>query len=163
MPDIRPNSAPVRPPRQRNQGLDPFTRTKLVELKNVAGWTYKQIHAEYPSVPISTIKATVQRANERVDNQSLPRSGRPRKLDDDDRKLLLEAIKENPRITYEDLLATVSHKVKKDSIRRHLQAEDLRKSRCLARPNLKDEHAAKRLRSSLRGMRVRSPELQNPS
>lgn len=38
---IRSARAPVRPPRRRNPELDPFARTKLVELKNVARRSYK--------------------------------------------------------------------------------------------------------------------------
>lgn len=145
MPPIRSTRPPVRLPRRRKQELDAFTRTKLVELKKVAGWTYKQIHAEYPSIPIGTIVTTVNRESKRVDNQTMPRSGRPPKLNEADRDRILEAIHDNPRVTYDDLLAEVDHKVKKDSIARLLTAEGLKKWRVLQRPYLKPEHAAKRL------------------
>lgn len=152
MPPIRtarpPGSAraPVRPPRRRNQELDPFTRTKLVELKTVACWTYKQIHAQYPTIPIATIKSTVARAAKRVDNQTVPRSGRPRKLDENDKEKLLHAIDENPRVTYEDLLSEVDNKVKRASIWRLLHEEGRRKWLVMDRPALTPEHAAARLR-----------------
>jgi hypothetical protein len=83
---LPPTRALVRPPRRRNQELDPFTRTKLVELKTVAKWSYGRIHREYPTIPLSTIKSTILNASKRVDNHSLPRSGRPRKLDETDTK-----------------------------------------------------------------------------
>jgi transposase len=112
----------------------------------VAGWSYSQIHIAYPSIPVPTIKYTVQQANKRQNNLSLARSGRPRKLDEADRERILDVIHGNPRVTYEDLLAEVDHKVKKDSIRRLLTAEGLKKWRVLQRPYLKPEHAIKRLR-----------------
>jgi transposase len=127
MPPIRSTRLTIREPRRRNHELDTFTRTKLVELKKVAGWSYKQIHAAYPSIPINTIKTTISRESKRIDNQSMPRSGRPRKLDEADRDRILEAIHGNPRATYEDLLAEVDNKVKKDSIRRLLTIEGLKK------------------------------------
>lgn len=55
------------------QELDSFTRTKLVELKKVALWTYKQIDAAYPSIPINTLKTTVNRESKRIDNQFIAR------------------------------------------------------------------------------------------
>jgi transposase len=146
MPPIRSARAPVRPPRRRNCELDAFTRTKLVELKTAAGWTYKQIHASYPSIPIPTIKYTVQQANKRIENQTSPRSGRPRKLNDDDKTKLLNAINEDPRITYEDLLPEVDNKVKKEAIRRLLVEEGRRKWLVIDRPGLTPYHAARRLR-----------------
>lgn len=141
--------APVRPPRRRNQELDAFTRTKLVELKTVAKWSYSQIHKEYPTIPISTIKYTCQTAAKRVDNHSLPRSGRPRKLDEDDIKKIDDMIEENPRVLIEDLLDGVSHKVKRMSIWRLLHEQGRRKWLVLDRPGLTPEHAAARLRWAL--------------
>lgn len=149
MPPIRRDQAPhpaTSAPRRRNCQLDAFTRTKLVELKNIARFTYKQIHAEYPGIPIPTIKYTIQKANKRIKNETLPRSGRPRKLDEDDRQNLLDAIDINPRITYEDLLTTVDHKVKRNSIWRLLHEEGRRKWLVLDRPALTPEHATARRR-----------------
>lgn len=93
MPPIRSARAPVAPPRRPRCQLDAYMRTKLVELKTVAGWTYEQIHKEYPSIPIGTIKTTVYRANKRVKNETSPRSGRPRKLDADDKTKLLDRLR----------------------------------------------------------------------
>ena len=145
MPPIRSARAPVAPPRRPRCQLDAYMRTKLVELKTVAGWTYKQIHEEYPSIPINTIKTTVSRAKQRINNETSSCSGRPRKLDEDDKSKLLNAIDTNPRITYDDLLATVDNKVKRTSIWRLLHEEGRRKWLVLDRPGLTPGHAAARL------------------
>lgn len=145
MPPLPSTRAPIRPPRRRNHQLDAFTRTKLVELKKVAGWTYKQIHTQYPSIPINIIKTTIARESKRIDNKTSSRSGRPRKLDENDKSKLLETIDTNPRITYEDLLATVDNKVKRHSIWRLLHEEGRRKWVVLDRPELTPYHAEKRL------------------
>lgn len=94
---------------------------------NVAGWSYSQIQTKYPSIPISTINPTVYLANKRAKNELLPRPGRPRVLDGDGKAKLLNAIDENPRTTYDDLLLDVDNKVKKESIRRLLVEEGRRK------------------------------------
>lgn len=134
--------APVRPPRRRKQELDPFTRTKLVELKTVAKWSYGRIHKEYPTIPLSTIKYTVLQASKRVDNHSLPRSGQPRKLNEEDIKKIDDMIEDNPRVLIEDLLEGVSNKVKRTSIWRLLHEQGRRKWLVLDRPSLTPEHAA---------------------
>ncbi|KAJ5183133.1 hypothetical protein N7492_000749 [Penicillium capsulatum] len=122
MPPIRTARAPVRPPRRRNCELDPYIRTKLVELRQTA-----EIYAKYPSIPISTIKSTVYRASQRVENQTSPRSRRPRSLDDDDKSKLLHSIDENPRVTYDELIATVDFKAYRSTIWRLLHEEGRRK------------------------------------
>ena len=59
-----------------------------------------------------------------------PRSSRPKKLTEEDKSRILYVIAEQPRVTYKDLLSEVSHKIKKDLIRRLLNAENIRKWRC---------------------------------
>ena len=78
-------------------------------------------------MPISTIKPIVYLANKRAKNKPLARPGRPRVLDGDDKAKLLNAIDENPRTTYDDLLFEVDNKVKKESICRLLVEEGRRK------------------------------------
>ncbi|KAJ5502615.1 hypothetical protein N7463_001086 [Penicillium fimorum] len=130
--------------------LTPALRERICELHSAAHWGYRRIHQRYPWISISTIRYTIKKEHERRAGVSKPRSGRPRKLDTTDKVRLLDAISENPRITHEDLLAEVSHKVKIDSIRRLLNTENLRKWRCSWRPYLTEEHALKRLRWATR-------------
>lgn len=69
---------------------------------------------------MSTLRSTVSRANKRVNNISQSRSGRPRKLTDEDIAKINKKIEENPKVSYEDLLAEVDHKVERSSIWRSL-------------------------------------------
>ncbi|KAJ5790630.1 uncharacterized protein N7518_007641 [Penicillium psychrosexuale] len=92
------------------------------------GSGYKRIHRRYPWISISTIRYTIKKEYERYAGVSKPRSSRPKKLDKTDKVRLLDAIKENPRVTYEDLLAEVSYK----------------------RPYLTKENALKRLQWAVR-------------
>lgn len=116
----------------------------------MAKWSYGQIHKKYPDIPLSTIKYTCLKSRIRDKEQSLKRSRRPKILNDDDRQKVLQKIHEDPRVSYDDLLAEVSHKCKKDSIARLLSAEGLRKWRVMKRPYLKPEYAAARLSWALR-------------
>ncbi|KAJ5292217.1 hypothetical protein N7478_001468 [Penicillium angulare] len=75
----------------------------------------------------------------------MKRSGRPKKLDENDRQKALQKVHKNPRVKYEDLLEEVDHKVKKRSISRLLSLENMRKWRVMKRSYLKPEHAAARL------------------
>lgn len=64
---------------RKRKELDPYMRTRICELRNTAQWSYGRIHKAYPDIPLSTIKSTCQSQKTRVNNQSRPRSGRPRK------------------------------------------------------------------------------------
>lgn len=144
---------PVDTPRRRNCELDPILRTEITTLKEIAGWSYGQIHKKYPDLPLSTIKSTCLLARIRAKGQSQKRSGRPKVLNEDDRQKILQKIHEVPRVTYEDLLAEVGYKCKKDSIARLLSVEDIHKWRVMKRPYLKAEHAEQRLAWALRYQR----------
>jgi len=147
----RPPTTPTNvQPRRKNCELDVNLRTQITTLKEVAKWSYRQIHAKYPDLSLSTIKMTCLRSRIRHKKESCPRSGRPKILDEDDRQKILQKIHEDPRASYDDLLSEVSHKCKKDSIARLLHIEGLRRWRVMKRPHLKPEHAATRLSWALR-------------
>jgi transposase len=109
--------------------LTPALRERICELHDI-GWGYKRIHKRYPWISLSGIRYTIKKEPERRMGVSKPRSGRPKKLTEEDKARILYVIAEQPRVTYDDLLSEVSYKVKKDSIRRLLNAENMRKWRC---------------------------------
>ena len=110
----------------RLKELTPALRERICELYDI-GWGYRRIHRRYPWIPLSTIAYTVKKEPARKLGVSKSRPGRPKKLTEDDKARILHVIAETPRVTYKDLLSEVSHKVKKDSIRRLLNAENMRK------------------------------------
>ncbi|KAJ5654775.1 hypothetical protein N7490_001778 [Penicillium lividum] len=141
MPPIRRDNMAAR---RRGCELAPYERTKLIELKSI-GWSYKEIHDRYPSIPISTIKSTWLRSDQKGPSQeTLPRSGPPKKLNEEDKENILQAIDDNPCVKYDDLLTTVDHKVCRDTIWRLLREENKRKWLRLRRPALTEEQARKR-------------------
>ncbi|KAJ5472117.1 hypothetical protein N7539_008686, partial [Penicillium diatomitis] len=107
-----PPQPPNDQPRRKNCELDVNLRTQITTLKDVAKWSYRQMHEKYPHIPPSTIKMTCFRSRIRHKEESRERSGRPKILDDDDRQKILQKIHENPRSSYDDLLSEVDHKCK---------------------------------------------------
>ena len=128
----------------RSKELIPTLRARICELHDI-GWGYKRIHKRYPWIPLSTIAYTIKKEPERRDGVSKRRTGRPKKLTEADEARILEVIHEHPRVTQEDLLAEVDNRVKYCSIRRLLNAHNMRKWRCSWRPYLEEIHAVKRL------------------
>lgn len=119
--------------RRRGCELDTRTRIQLSTLKDIAGWSYRQIHERFPDIPLSTIKSTCRKVRERESIESQKRSGRPKILDADDREKLIQKIKENPHTPYKDLLAIVNNKCTKRVITRFFAEEkiDVQKLRAM--------------------------------
>lgn len=90
-PSSTPYRAPLNPPRRRGPQLDVYTRTKITTLRS-EGLKYKEIHARLPHIPFGTIASTCYLENKRQNNATSPRSGRPRKISEDDRDRMFEAI-----------------------------------------------------------------------
>jgi hypothetical protein len=65
------------------------------------GWGYRRIYHRYPWFPLSTIAYTIKKEPERILGVSEPRSGRPKKLTEDDKARVLYVVTE-PHVTYED-------------------------------------------------------------
>ena len=94
----------------------------MVESKSI-GWSYTQTPKRYLHIPISTIKTTIRRSSIRgLRQETLPRSGTPQKLTNDEKSLLFQAIEENPRIKHSELLALVNYKVSRQTISRIFQS-----------------------------------------
>lgn len=125
--------------------LAPFERVQIVELKSV-GWSYTEIHERYPYIPIGTIKTTIARSSKRgATQETLSRSGGPQKLDENEKSFLFRAIKENPHIKYDALVALIDYKVSRQTIWRLFQSANHRKWLVLQRSALTPEHARRRI------------------
>lgn len=124
--------------------LAPYERTKLIELKAI-GWSYKEIYERYSHIPLGTIKTTISRSRQRgPTEETLPRSGRPKVLNDEERTMLLNLIRDDPHIKYDDLLSRLDHKVSRQTLWRFFREFNKRKWLVLQRPELSEEHAQKR-------------------
>jgi transposase len=77
--------------RRRNTELTIYERAIAVGAR-IQGASHKEIATQL-SRPISTIITTIQRDAERVNGSSKPRSGRPKKLTDRDKRKILRIIR----------------------------------------------------------------------
>ncbi|KAJ5116783.1 hypothetical protein N7456_001131 [Penicillium angulare] len=113
--------------RRTRKQLDVYTRTQICTLKNIAGWSYSQIQAHFPHIPRSTITTTVKREPSRRNNQTVRRTGAPKKLGEEEKKKLLDALDNDPRITWDDLEKVIDRKAGRHCIRRLFESEGRRK------------------------------------
>jgi hypothetical protein len=100
----------------RGKELSPQTRSRICELRSL-GWTPSRIHKKHPEIPLGTIKSTIRRKAFRNDNTTLPRSGAPRKLTQEDRDRISSIVAQNPQIKHKDLLREIGNKVKERTLR----------------------------------------------
>ena len=83
--------------------------------------------------------------SQRQDNKSLPRSGRPYQLSEDQRDQVYGLSLQNPHIKYADLIEEVDNAVQKRSLQYLLQEMGRRKWKQMNRPKLEPHHAVQRL------------------
>ncbi len=87
--------------------------------------------------------------HKRVNQVSLPRSGAPRKITEDERDRMVEIVLFNdPFIKWRDL-AHECETARQETVRKFMSEIRYRKWRNLKRPHIKPEHAAKRLQWAL--------------
>lgn len=128
----------IMPPTRGKRGpeLDCLTRARICELHTTNGWGATTIQKRrFPDIPRSTIQYTLTKERERQNQGSLPRTGTPRKLTDNDRDHIYKIIQENPSISMEDLRKEVDYKVCRASIWRLTHELGLRKWRKLQQPS----------------------------
>ncbi|KAJ5153217.1 uncharacterized protein N7482_009695 [Penicillium canariense] len=96
----------------RGPELDRYTRERICELKFTYKWGARRIKKyRFPDIPLSIIHYTLRIESKRVNSASLPRSGQPRKLTEEDRDSMYDAIQSNPSIIRDKLLSVVNYKV----------------------------------------------------
>jgi transposase len=125
--------------------LSPQTRSRICELHSI-GYGAKRIHNIHWEISLSTIKYTIKKESVRVNNQSLPRSGTPRKLSEEEKDHLYDhAIHKNPHIKIRELVNEIDHDISKDTIRRAFREMHKKKWLQKVGPEIHPHHAAQRL------------------
>ena len=134
----------------RGKELSPSLRSRICELRR-QGLTHSQIKKHFPDIPLGTIKTTLRREAQRgADNISLPRSGAPRKLTEEQRDQIYDTVTTDPHITMRDLLDSVDNAVKLRSLRYLLREMNKRKWMQKKRVALTPLQARKRLDWAIR-------------
>ncbi|EED11522.1 transposable element tc3 transposase, putative [Talaromyces stipitatus ATCC 10500] len=141
------------PPPQRRTArreLDPCMRARICELHTEAHWGYKRIHRAHPEIPISTIRNTIKKEQERINQRSMPRTGPPEKLTDENKQKLIELTIQYPHIKYMELRNAIDNKVTIRTIQGMFQKIHKRKWKQRKRPEILPLNAQKRLAWALR-------------
>jgi transposase len=131
--------------RGRGAELTPQARTAIIA-KLEAGCTHKELAQEF-GCSRRTIRNTFNRWKNHNTTQSLPRKGRPEKLNRVEKRALIRAVRSDPKIEYE-LLQKTTHTthVHRSTIYEVLKKKGLTKHRCMRRPKLTRARALLRLR-----------------
>jgi transposase len=140
---LRPISSNIIP----NKELSPYQRAIIIG-RAQAGQKPSQIGKEL-NIPRDTVKYTLQKDPIRNEAQSIPRSGRPRKLSLRDERAILRILRKNPKITWRELLKESNLNVSKSTYYRMLKRHNIKKWLAAKRPKLTDIHAEKRLQWAL--------------
>lgn len=112
----------------RGKELSPQIHSRICELKSI-GWSYGKIKERYPEIPLGTIRSTIRSEATRKDNESKPRSGRPKGLTDEQCNRLIQLASSNPQIKLSELVAAVDGAVQRRTIQRLLRESHLQRAR----------------------------------
>jgi transposase len=131
--------------RTERKELDPCMRARICELHTSVRWGYKRIHKVHPDIPISTIRYTIKKEQERINQRSKPRSGQPSKLSSEEKENLVHLARENPHIKLVELQQSVDMRCCKNTIRTVFRKLHMRKWLQRKRPEILAHNAEKRL------------------
>ena len=129
----------------RGRQLSPQLRARICELHSIR-YTATQIRTIHPEIPIKTIRSVIRQFATRSDCLTLPRSGRPRILTEEQRDHIYDTVNHtNPHITTRDLLREVDNVVKKRTVQKLCRELGKRKWQQKQRPFITVRHAQERL------------------
>jgi transposase len=130
-------------PRATQCEYSPHKRTRIVTAYNL-GLSKRALWAKEGVIPAS-VKGIVKRYKTQKSAKSLPRSGRPRALNERDLRHIDNAITKDPFISANELKKECGLSCHFRTITRELQRRGIQHCQALRRPKLTEEVAAKRL------------------
>jgi transposase len=104
------------------------------------------------------VRRTVERWLKKRTFDSLPRKGRPPKLNHRERRYIIQLVRRKPRLAHKALVGHVDTKVSTSTIRRVLRQQNLRKWRSRKRIKLTKEGAKERLKFARFWLDPKHPE-----
>lgn len=123
-----------------SKDLTPTMRARLCELRDI-GWSYRKIHQKYPEIPLSTIHYTIKQQNQRDNQKSSPRSGRPKAMSTEEQKRLLDLAEEDNHIKMRELSQAVQSSPSIRTVQRLFRALHMKKWKQCERPEITPENA----------------------
>lgn len=132
---------PRRRQNNRNKELSPAERAYICGLRD-GGMRPAEISRKV-NKPLSTITTTLYKAPLRHNQESMPRSGRPQKASERDKRHILMTVKRDPRITWRELLKHSS--IRRTQVYQMLKSFNIKNRIARGRPLLSKEQARERL------------------
>jgi transposase len=126
-----------------NNELSPYLRGLIIG-KYDAGVTITQI-SQILEIPSSTVFNTIQRNSKRNDGKSSSRSGRPKSYTERDKRHIIQLIKRDPFINYQDIRERTGLNISSTTFLTILKESGYGHWRAKKRPKLTKEHAKLRL------------------
>jgi transposase len=131
-------------PRRRKE-LTPDIRARICELNSI-GWKLTWIHKRYPHIPYTIIQSTIKQENTRKNQQTLPRSGRPKKISAEEQQHLLDLVEQDQHIKMCELSEAVQSSPSVRTVQRLFRTLHMQKWKQCERPEITPENAEMRLR-----------------
>ena len=128
---------------QRYKHLSPILRAQIIGAHRVSA-KQAQICREF-GVPKQTVSRTIQQDSIRDTVESLPKSGRPRKLSDRETRLIKRYVNNHPNWTYNKLLSELPFTTSRSTVYRILKEYGIIKWLAKKRPMLNETAAFRRL------------------
>ena len=129
--------------RQRKPDIPSEKRAQMIQMRD-CGYTYKRIAQSF-GYSHSTVFSTIK-AHRDSNGRTMPRSGAPNVLSDQDKRHVLRNLHREPKITYKRLIDESGLPPnKRRTVRRWLHSIGVDKWRSKRRPLLSEENAAQRL------------------
>ncbi len=128
--------------RASNCELSSYQRAKIDRSREL-GQRPKLI-AETLNLPPSTVYYTLDKIDARNQGHSLPRSGRPPKWTEHDKRRIVRFVRINPKSTYEEIRQNLHIYLSSDTFGRILDTIGIKNWRAKKRPFLESIHITKR-------------------
>jgi transposase len=151
--EISPN---IRTPRGNRKELTTEERAAIIAARR-AGVPCHELAKNF-NCNVSTITCTVQHFKQRKILKFNPQTGRPEKLNRQQKRYMIQLVKRQPRIAWKALVGSSSVQVCKNTFRRVLGTHYRRKWRAKKRIQLTKDHAALRL-AHARNLKRKEQEL----
>jgi hypothetical protein len=128
---------------RRGPELTPYARGKIVGAAQLGA--SPTVIATLQNLPRTTISSTIHVDPERNEGQSKPRTGRPKLYTDQDERRILRQVRLYPKCTYADVRKACVVTLCDTTLKTILKKHGISNWRAKRRPELTEEHAAKRL------------------
>ena len=138
----RPQLIEITDNRVHNTELTPYQRGMIMG-GQALGHSQREMERVF-NFPQSTIQYTIEKHGERNDDESKSRPGRPKKLSNRDKRLIIRLARKNPRITYAQLLKETGVICSQSTLYRIFKDYGLTNWLAKKRPLLTEEVAKKR-------------------